>query len=350
MNGKGKGRATGAENVDNQSTPRSPERSSQNSNSMLERVTASAAGLAHSAFTVPSSNELTDRASAVSARSGKESQVGGSSSTAFAESSRASHQPTLSTLQGQSPASIRAGHRGEHIQNAEAEFSSFLDGIPSFTASLESHNGADLAPGLWVDKSREGGGITTDTFQNGIIHREHTSVDEQQRHDGDEVLAILSDPYATVDDFDTLALEDETVDWNLTDEQISRIRAIMNELFPMVQPHREPQADHALNLVPDMLSTTSSFASVTIRDTKSEDSDLYYGQNIPQDTARQMWMDQWEAVLTRYTDEVWGDLLPLVVEAREEVQALKDKPGGPTTEQPKALRRLQLVLDHLRIP
>jgi hypothetical protein len=59
-------------------------------------------------------------------------------------------------------------------------------------------------------------------------------------------------------------------------------------------------------------------------------------------------MNQWESVLTRYTDEVWGNLLPLVTEARKEIKASKDKQVGSSNEPPKALRRLQIVLDHLR--
>lgn len=53
--------------------------------------------------------------------------------------------------------------------------------------------------------------------------------------------------------------------------------------------------------------------------------------------------EAWEGVLTGYADEVWGGLLPLVREARREVEE-----GKGEVEQSKALRRLGAVLGHLQ--
>jgi len=62
-------------------------------------------------------------------------------------------------------------------------------------------------------------------------------------------------------------------------------------------------------------------------------------------TGTQVWRTQWEGVLGRYTDEVWGDLLPLVREARKEVEDIIE---GKGTEEPVALRRLKGILGHLQ--
>jgi hypothetical protein len=50
--------------------------------------------------------------------------------------------------------------------------------------------------------------------------------------------------------------------------------------------------------------------------------------------------------LTSYADEVWGGLMPLVKEARKEVEEIEI--GGMTSEKPTALRRLEAILGHLQ--
>ncbi|TEY75940.1 hypothetical protein BOTCAL_0062g00150 [Botryotinia calthae] len=72
-----------------------------------------------------------------------------------------------------------------------------------------------------------------------------------------------------------------------------------------------------------------------------------------QGTGKQQWKSDWEGVLKGYTDEVWGGLLPLVREAREEFKTEEeksdgDKEGGNEKGNLKALRRLGSVLGHLR--
>jgi hypothetical protein len=62
--------------------------------------------------------------------------------------------------------------------------------------------------------------------------------------------------------------------------------------------------------------------------------------------AREHWREQWEGVLTRYTDEVWGGLLPLVKQAREEIEEMRNV--GTVREKPTALRRLEAILGHLQ--
>ena len=57
----------------------------------------------------------------------------------------------------------------------------------------------------------------------------------------------------------------------------------------------------------------------------------------------------WFGILDKYHDEVWGDMLPLVQEAREEVRKAKES-GGPSSrdiEEGAAVQRLKMVLQHL---
>ncbi|KAF7890598.1 hypothetical protein EAF00_008913 [Botryotinia globosa] len=67
--------------------------------------------------------------------------------------------------------------------------------------------------------------------------------------------------------------------------------------------------------------------------------------------AKAEWKSDWQGVLQGYTDEVWGGLIPLVREAREELKVEEQKgDGGQGKEMGnlKALRRLGAVLGHLR--
>ncbi|OAQ64152.1 hypothetical protein VFPPC_05476 [Pochonia chlamydosporia 170] len=63
--------------------------------------------------------------------------------------------------------------------------------------------------------------------------------------------------------------------------------------------------------------------------------------------ARSTWLKQWNDVLTSYTDEVWGDLEPLAMQAKEELEKATytdELPDSSTA----ALDRLRLILKHLR--
>ncbi|KAI0430955.1 hypothetical protein F5Y09DRAFT_306286 [Xylaria sp. FL1042] len=64
--------------------------------------------------------------------------------------------------------------------------------------------------------------------------------------------------------------------------------------------------------------------------------------------ARDIWFNQWGIVLSSYTDEVWGDLGPLVTAARQELQRASTTPEGATANSLHAVRRLQQILAHVR--
>lgn len=312
---KGKGRAHDDEAA-SQAQPDGPQDSS-----MASRVAASAAGLARSAFASPNQNELNQSAAAALSNSGKgqASSTGGSS--AWAETSRTSQQPTFQTS---SSNAFRPSQNEEHIRQSENEFSSFLDGIDSFTPSQDS--GAGHPEGLDV-----GFGAAWTQSQDRLNlappgPAEYQTVVEQERHDGEEVLAILSAPGEVNDPFEAPPEDDENYDWGLTPEQLSKLRAMTKDILPPPEPHQAIAPSNQLNLVPH-----------------TDDTDFI---NASSQAAVDVWRDQWEGVLTRYADEVWGGLLPLVREARKEVEEMQS--GEPQTTEPKALRRLGAVLGHLR--
>lgn len=63
--------------------------------------------------------------------------------------------------------------------------------------------------------------------------------------------------------------------------------------------------------------------------------------------AQEIWLQQWQEVLSSYTDAVWGDLGSLAEEARHEIEALKSHADTRSSES-KALGRLRQILAHVR--
>lgn len=312
---KGKGRAKDDEaaNRTRSDRPQDP--------SIVSRVAASASGLARSALASPNGNELNQSAAAALADSGKgrASSTGGSS--AWAESSRVSEQPNLRMS---SSNAFRPSQNEEHIRQSENEFSSFLDGIDTFTPSQNLDDGHSEAldggfGGAWT-RSQAPSNVTPSRPAG------YRTVADQERHDGEEVLAILSSSEEMNAPFEPLPEDDENYDWDLTQEQLSELRAMTKDIFPPPEPHETISPNNPLNLVPHV-----------------DDTDFI---NAHSQAAVDAWRDQWQDVLTRYADEVWGGLLPLVKEARKEVEELQS--GEEPTVQPKALRRLGAILGHLR--
>jgi hypothetical protein len=331
--GKGKGRANGVEDAEN---PARTEQPSQTPDSVLRRFVASASLLSQSALAPPSSRDLIDHASTAPGSSGKDQQAGGSSSSAWAESSRVAHgRPSLPIAQRASYQQFREGRGDQHIQNSEAEFSSFLDGIDSFTSSANAFQQSTFA-NSGPPRNLVGDLFVREYTVNGLKGEpRYTSVEKQQQNDGAEVLAILSDPRIATNSIDAFH-EEEASYWQLTQEHRSVLLAKMK--------------DHEgfLNRLSSAVLDTGSF--MPFINNIEEESYFYFGRRMEREEAQQAWMREWGAVLTHYTDEVWGDLLPLVEEAREEVKAIEGDSTALIIEQSKALRRLGLILGHLWEP
>ena len=310
--GKGKGRAS-----DDDSEIASP--SNNSDSSMLSRIGASASGLARSALTTPSSNEMDNHAASILASTGKgqTSVYGVSGSSAWIESSKRSLH---NVSQARGAPGLKLGHKEEHIRQSEDEFAAFLEGIDPTTLSGPSGSiGVDPYESIgstWGEAWARAQTISDEKPAAAVLVSK--SVAQQEARDGQEVLDLLSAPGGIVAELDAPEEEDENYDWGLTPYQISEIRAMTRHLGPPV-PHASISIDDPLNLVPNL--------------------DVQ---------GRAQWIEQWEGVLTRYSDEVWGGLLPLVREARQEIDEVQAMDPISVTEKPAALRRLEAILGHFQ--
>lgn len=321
--------------------------------SLASRVAASAVGLTQDLLLAPSQNELSESSAAALSNIGKgtASNTGSSRTLAFEGSSRI----TQNQQEGQGkpsniPESFRAGHSEQHINQSEQDFSSFLNGIdPSTTSDQDgpqtlalSHmdytsRTTDLTADISFGEAWARSQLLEDPTMTSspVTQTRGRTVAEQESRDGEEVLGLLS---RTEENFEVLeqGVEPYNYDWGLTADQVSQLRGMMNELFGPVEAHSKPSPSNSLNLVPKLEFLVEG---------QTGSHGVVYDMDVQ---AMEKWREQWEDVLMRYQDEVWGGLLPLVKEAKREVANMKDVSLGVDGEPPKALRRLGVILNHLR--
>lgn len=222
---------------------------------------------------------------------------------------------------------FRSSEADAHAAAGEAAFSDFLDGTPAFVASEPS--GLDEA---WQRAS--GGASAAPGTQRASRPEGASSVAEQQAQDGVEVVRLLSQVTEEAPNLE----QGPTV----SEEELKNLR---QALFEEGGPGQISATDwnNILNFVPDFLLGESSNGS-GLR--ASENSHMNLGVTEPAE-AGQIWLEQWNRVLTGYTDEVWGDLGSLVEEARTEVARMRDSKDEQTAGAP-AVRQLRTILTRVR--
>ena len=190
-----------------------------------------------------------------------------------------------------------------------------------------------------------------------------------QRGDGAAVVSLLSDPGFSVDDpaaYSEMYDHETAVIDPLLSRMTSRELGVLGQIkaqLPQPPTHRTPAPTNQLNLLPSFehLSTFTngkpgSDAAPTLQAEES------YPYLIPDTIATMPHSDpssgnssegsvahllQWLDVLNRYQDEVWGDMLPLVQDARKEVEQAKNGIADEQHAGP-AIRRLAMVFAHLK--
>lgn len=185
----------------------------------------------------------------------------------------------------------RASHPGAYGADiAEEAFHGFfehpLPNVSHDAPTVEALGGNAKRPNAWED-----------------------AVQNQERRDGEEVSALLSDP-ASIHFMDN-------VDFGSLPARHPRLRAAL-----LADQETTPSTwDNLLNFWPLNDESLSSDKS--------------------------SWLEQWKYVLTRYNDEVWGELSTDATQARDEVESALQ--GDKTYEDGlTSLRRLRQILGHLR--
>lgn len=308
--GKGKGKDMATDET-GQETPRQAD-----GDSFMARIGKSAAGLSRSVFhgtLLP--NELASagapgkaEASSAAASNVKPETLAESSSTARASSSTGAE-------------AFRSGQAEVHAAAQEAAFSDFLDETEVYVPTENIFETAWQAAGSTASKSTDHEPVPVPVRGEAVS----SSVAEQQRRDGSAVVDLLSRGDEEMPQYEE---EEQT---RLSETELRNLR---RALFEDGSPAQKSASDwnSILNFVPDFL--------------RGED-DGYMNLGVTSTAeAGQLWLEEWNRVLTGYTDEVWGDLGDLVREARADVEKARESPEA----QPDvtALRRLQTVLTRVR--
>ncbi|KAL1901515.1 hypothetical protein Sste5346_001922 [Sporothrix stenoceras] len=353
-NAEGKGKGKGKE-TDDTSTPPTTTSTTNDSPSVFSRIAQSAAGLSRDMVSArPSGGDL---ASLMSAEKGGQASRGQPGAAATAGEGSSAALPSWSAPQSS------GSHAQQHVMEQDEAFSQFLDGTSiDMSMPTEPIIGLDDAgmEAAWKQQTtwtqdRQSGEVHTSTTTQ-FITQPSSAVAEQERIDGLDVvnlLAVDGPPEEEPDYGDIELAEDEITALRLalfgdrnSEEKYSAATATTTNL----------DWDTALNFIPDFVRPNpgGGYEEGLGGVVKSGKTQAALGLAHTPESTRQ-WLDQWHSVLTRYDDEVWGGLSPLVARAREEVDQLQQSEELPQQQPPdqspastKALNRLRQILGHLR--
>lgn len=287
-----------------------PERNNDNvpPTSLISRIGASANALTRSAFTGSSTDHHT-----LSSLSNGEGKAGSSSAAAQdTTSSSQSYPPTFVSTSRSEGFRSQAPTSGCDAHPAQRAFNEFLDpdqgNLVGYDQPLTGQQTAlsDDMQTAWVSEIEHGSKIVSKSADGS--NSMTASQGRYGDHDGAAVVALLSD---------------------------SSFNAFNDPISTWDQPEDDPAT------IFDAREEALKHSSVDeIKSGLFDPTEDVWSHNDP---------GPWQELLNRYHDEVWGDQLPLVKEARKEVQQAVAGGELHASELP-ALRRLRMVLGHVRPP
>jgi hypothetical protein len=282
----------------------------------IEKVANSTRELSKHAFYAPH-HEINDAFTTVTSSASKSQHTSSVGLPDRGESSTATATRETRSSDGETP-TLKPSVPKEHVENLEKEFSSFLDG----TDTLSPPENSDTIPetrtfhASWIES------------QGHLVQLPPRTIGEQEARDGEDVMSLLAFSPTTYKNSHALFEENGTnLELELSDVELTQLRMVAQDLSSIANPNNEFTLDnpHNLQMPPDSVTQTYMMGHST-------------------SSAQQNWLQQWEGVLTKYTDEVWGSLLPLVKEARKEVENPSEMSNGSS----RALVRLQAILRHVQ--
>ncbi|KAI1657103.1 hypothetical protein F4813DRAFT_361645 [Daldinia decipiens] len=304
---KGKGIATKIDNLSSESTAQDGHSSSvgvtSDAASFISRLSASAGKLTNEmVLQHPSGASLADVLPSDKSESSRSGRSAGVNETSIFRNNFA---------QGTIPDTFKSIPRQEQTIPSESGFSSFL----SSTSML----GETDPSGIKIGRYRQ-------------IHEPALGETQQTRPiisttDGMDVVNFLDLGYDEV----------EEIDMALTDTEQAALRHRLFENGESGEHASRGRWDDALNFFPGLGPNSNSI---------QEYADLLGTSDLEE--AKNIWVNQWQGVLSSYTDEVWGELGSLVKVAREELTNISEPHEEASPSKLKAVRRLQQLLSHIR--
>ena len=332
--------------------------------SMAARVGASASGLLRESILKPSASALASNlASSTASKGESSSSASGSSDSALPFRSMAPDSSwndgisNSSTGQSTRPESFRTGpwSNSDLMVSSQHDIDEFTTNphphLPVSDDQLAYRNGVAWSTEEY-SKFLDQPAISSTRKIVGTMDRRFGG-DGDGDGDGDAVVALLSDPDFSVDDapidtFSTSNGSDSAADLFVdTQYELQDVQRYKLQL-PDPPKHGVPSPANPLNLIPDFASqrmTDVDGVSISLSGTP-QSHEASYMNNVIQPQSTPDFLDTWMDVLTGYQDEVWGDMLPLVQQAREEIKGAQSGANGALQDHP-AVNRLRMVLGHL---
>ena len=190
-------------------------------------------------------------------------------------------------------------------------------GLPTF----EDHSPLAIIPNKFLGTS-EATGKKNSEFPDDVIAKTN------HQDDGAAVTALLSEPGLPVDD-----------GANKGSYSAARISSKSDNLTPQEAKDQKP-ARARLEIVDPQLAFIPNFES-SHYDPKATADAIPRAQELASVPELKPWLD----ILNTYQDEVWGDFLSLVQQAKEELETAS--PGEAALDNKPAVRRLRMLLGHL---
>ncbi|MCJ1315396.1 hypothetical protein MMC15_000715 [Xylographa vitiligo] len=200
---------------------------------------------------------------------------------------------------------------------------------------------------------------TPTTVPTQLLPSHETNATTQTRHgkhrrswvgDGAEVVDLLSDTRGLVDELpdplvDVDSFDDYLESWKPDEVDRLSFFGLGNLTAPPI--HYPSSPTNPLNLLPDFDSGYNFVAKDLMITVSAKPMTIEY--RLPSISSADLSsanFDSWLDVLTRYQDDVWGHMLPLVKEARAEINITLAE-GGTVPKNRSAIRRLCMLLGHL---
>lgn len=297
------------------------------SDSLAQRIASSASSLLQSSFSQPSAGAVAAAFGSLQSDAGKGSSASSSSAT-FAEtsvhaSSSSNHDdPPASSRQLVGEAFRSKHHERSNTQQAQKEFDDFSD-------PQKLGHSRELAP-----SPQDSNGPCNETAPPRLEVANEASDSTNRRSsdqrtqirgsDGSAVVALLSDPSCSAD-------QELSSSWERGDAPVDLQNGQLPRVLDLDKASGSQLEVNPLDLIPDFEGQLSS-----------ETTEIERNALLMRTDSSTPWYD----ILNIYHDEVWGDKLPLVQQARKELKEAEGSGQGNIDELP-AVRRLGMLIRHL---
>ncbi|MCJ1278549.1 hypothetical protein MMC21_006366 [Puttea exsequens] len=302
-----------------------------------ERLGASASGLLQNTLSRPSPSNVTQNLASLNTDAEKGQSITGSATHGEASSSSEAAASRSSQIGSREPPRSDNFRSDERLmmgkQNSQVAFDDFMARSQGYGPDFEPLQGQPPSSGRpAADSGRQVEGSTGESVEKFDLQRAWDQVGKtpSENEDGAAVVALLTDSGFSIktepddDDFDALDFDGQL--------RNSHERSSAGQDPGKAADHFSVKS--SLDLIPDFntpldnVHTNEHLSGLRLPDTTLDD------------------VQPWAEILGRYHDEVWGDMLPLVQQARREVKAAAAESNDSSQDRP-ALRRLGLLLRHL---